>query len=250
MPSTAASMIRYTHTRHPPTTNIVKYHIPKHLLPCFRTVTLPTIMSLAYRAASAEGQYPKAILIRYGAEGIHVQISPHLPSFLPAIPAQARLQGQGIQIPQKANPTPFRPPTRSSIHLTRYQKRGRTKQLRNTWHMTICYKNATHLAKGSHMTAHVYVKNKHHPVFLRANYAAEKPDTAKEASGRAVWGSVESSQYLTREVAYGYLPQQRELGLSGGCGWAYASREKRQPWQGRGGLIRFVLAREKEALKE
>ncbi|RAH43100.1 uncharacterized protein BO95DRAFT_466292 [Aspergillus brunneoviolaceus CBS 621.78] len=202
MPSSAASMIRYTHARQPPTTNIVKYHFPKHLLPCFRTATLPTIMSLAYRAASAEGQYPKAILIR------------------------------------------------SSIHLTRYQKRGRTKQLRNTWHMTICYKNTTHLAKGSHMTAHVYVKNKHHPVFLRANYAAEKPDTAKEASGRPVWGSVESSRYLTREVAYGYLPQQRELGLSGGCGWAYASREKRQPWQGRGGLIRFVLVREKEDLKE
>ncbi|PYH83233.1 hypothetical protein BO82DRAFT_400627 [Aspergillus uvarum CBS 121591] len=190
MASSTASLIRYSHARQPPTTNIVKYYIPKYLLPCFAPIKLPTILSLAYRAASVEGQYPRVILIR-----------------------------------------------------------GRTKQLRNTWHMTISYKSAAHLAKGSHMTAHIYVKNKHHPVFLRTNLCTERPDTAKQASGQVVWGSVDNSQHITREIAYGYLPQRVQR-MSDTCGWAYASREKRQPWEGRGGLIRFVLARAKEGVKE
>ncbi|PYI22745.1 hypothetical protein BO99DRAFT_429686 [Aspergillus violaceofuscus CBS 115571] len=201
MASSTASLIRHSHASQSPTTNIVKYYIPKYLLPCFAPIKLPTILSLAYRGASVEGQYPRVILIR------------------------------------------------SSIHLTRYRKRGRTKQLRNTWHMTISYKSAAHLAKGSHLTAHIYVMNKHHPVFLRANLCGERPDTAKQASGRAVWGSMDNSEHITREVAYGYLPQWEQR-MSDTCGRAYTSREKRQPWEGRGGLIRFVLSREKETIKE
>ncbi|PYH48103.1 uncharacterized protein BP01DRAFT_421217 [Aspergillus saccharolyticus JOP 1030-1] len=125
---------------------------------------------------------------------------------------------------------------RSYIHRDWYWKRHRKKRIVDgTYHLTICYKDETHLAKGSHVVAHVYVQDQHDLTFVRACHSPEKLDSVLTPRGNPVWAPEERGLYDVHEVVYGHLGEEREKEGEGGDakdgedgkvnGWVYYGRK-------------------------
>ena len=75
--------------------------------------------------------------------------------------------------------------------------------------VTLCYKDADQLAKGTHVASHGYVKSKTDLSFVRAPHAGEKPDLTPKGDCGVVWPSDDE---LTEapEIGYGHLPGDDE----------------------------------------
>lgn len=91
----------------------------------------------------------------------------------------------------------------SEIHDTTSIHGRRQKDPRG-WHVTLCYKDAEHAKKGTHVTCHGYVKGKDDLEFIEATHAGEKSDSWVKSSGQVVWPS-EDELDVAPEIGYSHL---------------------------------------------
>ncbi|RAL03518.1 uncharacterized protein BO80DRAFT_376556, partial [Aspergillus ibericus CBS 121593] len=94
---------------------------------------------------------------------------------------------------------------RSVVHATT-SINGRRQKDPLGWHVTLCYKDETQVATGTHVACHGYVKGKTNLEFVSSTHAGEKPDTWEKSSGSIVWPSVEELEEAP-EIGYGHFPE-------------------------------------------
>ncbi|PYH88974.1 hypothetical protein BO71DRAFT_403445 [Aspergillus ellipticus CBS 707.79] len=97
---------------------------------------------------------------------------------------------------------------RSGIHSTtsihgKYQKDPRGE------HLTLCFKDAGMLARGTHIASHGYVGSKNDWNILEATHTSEKCDSTIR-KGRPAWPSDDKIQYEV-EVAFGHVPDESDI---------------------------------------
>jgi hypothetical protein len=80
-------------------------------------------------------------------------------------------------------------------------------------HVTLCYKTAVHIQRGTHVASHGYVNSMTDWTYTSATHDREKPDAIKKGNGEAVWPAPERLTELPT-IEYGisaeYIDEWRE----------------------------------------
>jgi len=96
--------------------------------------------------------------------------------------------------------------SRSDIHKTTFSN-GQHREDPKGWHVTLCFKDADQLARGTHVASHGYVRDQYSFELVEATHSKEKPDSTLNKEKKPVWPA-EHKLWVAPDIGYCHLEEQ------------------------------------------